>query len=136
MPGPLTRQTAAFTKAPVVGGTEFSPTKWSRDGRWLGGYMGTPSGENAGNALYNLAAGTLTRLNDVGGGELAWMPDGALVIQNIVTLKSRRVDVTLPLPPDEDFTIVASPDGRTLYYGARQAEANIWKVAAPQGAKR
>lgn len=106
----------------------------------------TPSGAYAGNALYNLAAGTVTQLNAVGGGELAWMPDqtrvlyftpdGALIIQNIVTLQSRRVDVTLPLPPDETPTIVASPDGRTLYYGARQAEANIWKVSVPQGVRR
>jgi WD40 repeat protein len=146
MPGPLTRETAVFTKLPEVVGSQFAPTSWSKDGRWLVGYLVTPSGRSAGNALYNLAAGTVTRLNDVGGGALAWMPDhtrvlyitsdGALTIQNITTRKSRRVDVTLPLPPDADFTIVASPDGRTIYYGAQQVEANIWKVAAPQGVKK
>lgn len=145
LPGPLTRETAAFTESPVVGGGRFAATTWSRDGRWLVGFLVTPTGGNAGNALYNLAAGTVTRLNDVGGGELAWMPDqtrvlyitpdGAMMIQNIVTLKSCRVDVTLP-PPDADYTIVASLDGRTIYYGARQVEANIWKVAAPQAGKR
>jgi len=146
MPGPLTSETAVLTKSPVVAGNLFAPTNWSRDGRWLVGYLVTPSGGFAGNALYNLAAGTVTRLNDVGGGQLAWLPDqtrvlyitpdGALMIQNIVTLQSRRVDVTLPLPPDADYTIVASPDGRTIYYGAQQVEANIWKVAAPNTAKK
>jgi len=146
MPGPLTRETAVLIKSPVVAGNLFAPTNWSRDGRWLVGYLVTPSGGFAGNGLYSLAAGTVTRLNDVGGGELAWMPDHTrvlyitpdsdLMIQNIVTLKSRRVDVKLPLPPDGDFTIVASPDGRTIYYGAQQVEANIWKVAAPQGGKK
>ncbi|MBK9242235.1 MAG: PD40 domain-containing protein [Acidobacteria bacterium] len=146
MPGPLTRETAVLIKSPVVAGNLFAPTNWSRDGRWLVGYLVTPSGGFAGNGLYSLAAGTVTRLNDVGGGELAWMPDHTrvlyitpdsdLMIQNIVTLKSRRVDVKLPLPPDGDFTIVASPDGRTIYYGAQQVEANIWKVAAPQAAKK
>ncbi len=146
MPGPLTRETAAYTKFPEVAGSLFAPTNWSRDGRWLVGFLVTPSGGFAGNGLYSLAAGTVTRLNDVGGGELAWMPDHTrvlyitpdsdLMIQNIVTLKSRRVDVTLPMPPDADYTIVASPDGRTIYYGAQQMEANIWKVAAPQGGKK
>lgn len=37
MPGPLTPETAAFTKPPVVDRGQFSPTSWSRDGRWLGG---------------------------------------------------------------------------------------------------
>jgi hypothetical protein len=31
-------------------------------------------------------------------------------------------------------SIVAAPDGRTLYYGARQVESNIWLVRrAPEG---
>jgi hypothetical protein len=32
-------------------------------------------------------------------------------------------------------SIVAAPDGRTLYYGAQQVESNIWIVrrAAPDG---
>jgi hypothetical protein len=36
--------------------------------------------------------------------------------------------VKLPHPPDELGSITVSPDGRTLYYGARQIEANIWLV--------
>jgi hypothetical protein len=30
-----------------------------------------------------------------------------------------------------DFNIVASPDGRAIYYGAQQTEGNIWKVEKP-----
>ena len=146
MPGPIAPETATLTKPPQVPGGYFNPTTWSRDGQWLTGLVVTPSGNYGGNALYNLASSTVTRLNDIGGGALAWMPDhtrvlyftpdGALMIQNIVTLKSRRIDVTLPLPPDLDFRIVAAPDGRTLYYGAQQVEANIWKVAQPTAVKR
>jgi hypothetical protein len=85
------------------------------------------------------------KLSDDGVGEqFAWMPDtarvlyftanGKLMIQDIATLERREVDVTLPLPPEPDFNLVASPDGRTLYYGAQQTEANIWKVEAPRDA--
>jgi hypothetical protein len=50
------------------------------------------------------------------------------MIQNIDTLERHEIDVKLPLPPDADFNIVASFDGRTIYYGAQQTEANIWKA--------
>ena len=29
-------------------------------------------------------------------------------------------------------SLAAAPDGRTLYYGAQQVEANIWKVEQPK----
>ena len=48
--------------------------------------------------------------------------------QDVTTLARRRIAVALPYPPDYFGSIAASPDGRTLYYGARQAEANIWLV--------
>jgi hypothetical protein len=32
--------------------------------------------------------------------------------------------------------LAASPDGRTLYYGAQQLTANIWKVERPKPAKK
>ncbi len=62
------------------------------------------------------------------------MPDNARVLYftldgklDITTLKRHQIDAALPLPPDVDFNIVASPDGRTIYDGAQQVEANIWK---------
>jgi len=136
---PLTLQSGTVTKSPPVGAGGFLPSTWSRDGRWLSGYIFTPSGGYAGNALYDVAAGAVKKLSDDGIGEqMAWMPDqkrvlyftanGKLMIQDIGTLARREVEVRLPLPPDEDFNLFASPDGRTIYYGARQTEANIWKV--------
>ena len=140
---PLTLQSGTVTKTPSIGDGVFNPSTWSRDGRWLSGYIFSPSGGYAGNALYDVASGAIKKLSDDGVGEqLAWMPDqrrvvyftatGKLMIQDIVTLERRELDVKLPLPPDADFNIFASPDGRTLYYGAQQTEANIWKVEVPK----
>ena len=136
---PLTLQSGTVTKSPSVGTGLLSPTTWSRDGRWLSGYIVSPSGGYAGNALYDVASGAVKKLSDDGVGEqVAWMPDharviyftatGKLMIQDLATLERRELDVKLPLPPDADFNVFASPDGRTIYYGAQQTEANIWKV--------
>ncbi|WP_373060276.1 hypothetical protein [Gemmatimonas sp.] len=35
---------------------------------------------------------------------------------------------SLPYTADLPKSIVASPDGRTLYYAAQQVESNIWIV--------
>ena len=50
---------------------------------------------------------------------------------DIESLQRREVAVSLPHPPDYLGTIVAAPDGRTLYYGAREVQANIWLVKRP-----
>ena len=96
-------------------------------------------GELRGNALYDIAVGTVRQLSDdAASGDMAWMPgatrviyfakSGKLVIQNIATLARHDIPVTLPLPPDDVWSIAAAPDGRTFYYGAQLMEANIWKV--------
>jgi hypothetical protein len=54
------------------------------------------------------------------------------MIQDVASLKRHAIDVKLPFPPDSYRSIAASPDGRTLYYGAQQIEANIWKVEQPK----
>jgi hypothetical protein len=106
-----------------------------------------PSGTQRGSAVYDLASGTVTQLSDDAGGfAMAWMPDdrrilyftasGRLMIQDLISLKRHEVAVKLPLPPDVDFSLAASPDGRTLYYGAPQLTANIWKVERPKPAKK
>ena len=105
-----------------------------------------PSGQPHGDALYDVAAGTVRQLSDDAASvDMAWMPDhtrviyfttsGKLVIQNIASLARHEIAVTLPLPPDDVWSITASPDGRTLYYGAQQAEANIWKVERRKAAR-
>jgi eukaryotic-like serine/threonine-protein kinase len=139
----LTMQSAKLTKTTSTGGGVFQPTKWSRDGRLLTGSILLPSGAYAGVAIYDLASGKATQINNDGAGDVAWMPDnkrvvyftlaGKLMIQDVVTLKRHEIDLKLPLPPDLDYNIATSPDGRTIYYGAQQTEANIWKVTRKVG---
>jgi Tol biopolymer transport system component len=145
-PWPITRA-GTMIKAQSVGGGMLLPTYWSRDGRWLAGPVFPTSGVRRGHALYDVAAGTVRELSDDAVSEaVAWLPGntrviyftagGKLVLQDIATLERREIEVTLPLPPDDEWNIVAAPDGRTLYYGAQQSEANIWKVEQPKTPKR
>ncbi|MFI5239174.1 MAG: TolB family protein, partial [Gemmatimonadales bacterium] len=114
------------------------PTYWSRDGRWLSGYIDR-NGEEHGHALLDPVTKQIRVLNeDSFGQDVAWMPDyqhivyftkgSTLVMQDIKSLARRTVTGTLPDPPENSGAIVASPDGRTLYYGAQQIQANIWMV--------
>jgi len=149
-PWPVTRKTATLVKAQKVDESELMPSVWSRDGRWLAGPLlpSSGSGMPAGLALYDITAGTVRRLNaDAAGSDMAWMPDykrvvyftrtGKLVIQNIESLARHEIAVTLPLPPDDImWSIAGSPDGRTIYYGAQQTEANIWKLERPGAARK
>ena len=76
--------------------------------------------------------------DDSHGYDVAWLPGyqrvvyftsrGTLIMQDIASLERREITVALPYPPDQLGSIAVSPDGRTLYYGARQVEANIWLV--------
>jgi len=136
-PWPMTGKTAKVLPLEVPGGAML-PTFWTRDGRWLSGYVVSTAGEPIGFGLHDLAAGTTRLLNrDSRTYDLAWLPGdrvvyftskGTLVLQDVVTLQRREITGSLPYPPDILSSVVASPDGRTLYYGARQVEANIWLV--------
>ena len=145
-PWPITRKTVTEIKNLSVGGGSMFPAYWSRDGRWLAGPIQRPSGGVRGNALYNVAEGTVRQLSDDAGDfEMAWMPGDTrvlyfttnrkLMIQDIGSLERHEIAVKLPFPPDDDFTLTAAPDGRTLYYGAQQVEANIWKVERPKATR-
>jgi hypothetical protein len=57
-----------------------------------------------------------------------FMKDNTLMMQDVNTLQRRQITGALPYPPEVSQAITASPDGHTLYYGAEQAEANIWMV--------
>jgi dipeptidyl aminopeptidase/acylaminoacyl peptidase len=144
-PWPMSATSAHALQGLAVEGDSMTPSYWSRDGRWLSGFIVTGSGELSGHGVFDLAAGRARRLNaDSRSYELAWLPGyrrvlyftnrGALVMQDIVSLQRREVTRALPYPPDELGSILASPDGRTLYYGALQEEANIWVVKrSPRG---
>ena len=50
-----------------------------------------------------------------------------LAIVDTVTRKRTVVEVRLPGPSQNEMFAI-SPDDRTIYYGAAQAEADIWIV--------
>jgi eukaryotic-like serine/threonine-protein kinase len=140
-PFPVTEQSMTTLRLEVDSGTVV-PSYWSRDGRWLSGYVVNPTGEGNGFAVYDVEAGRARQLNsDSRGFDLAWLPGSrsvvyftnrrTLVMQDIESLARREITGTLPYPPDLLMSIAASPDGKTLYYGARQIESNIWLVKHP-----
>jgi serine/threonine-protein kinase len=136
-PWPLTEQNSKpLTGLEVEGGT-MTPTYWARDGRFMSGYVVTKAGEAIGMAVYDVTTGHARQLNnDSHTYDVAWLPDGRhvvyftdrgqLVMQDVETLARRNVPGTLPYPPDLLRAIAGAPDGRTLYYGASQSQANIW----------
>ncbi|HWG32899.1 MAG TPA: protein kinase [Gemmatimonadaceae bacterium] len=145
-PWPATKRTATAVKPLDHSGVAGQPNYWTRDGRWLLGLVSTPNGDTRGAVLWDPATLSPRLLNDDSESEIiAWLPDhqhivyfnqhGALVMQDITTLARRELTGTLPYPPDVSAAIVASPDGRTLYYGALQEEANIWMMRRPGGEK-
>jgi Tol biopolymer transport system component len=138
-PWPMTSATSKTIEGLKLPGGELTPAYWSRGGRWISGYLVTPLGEIGGFGVIDAATGKAHQLNDDSNGyDLAWMPDdrhvvyftdqAKLAIQDVVTLEKRAVTGALPYPPDLIGGLVASPDGRTLYYAARQTQANIWLV--------
>jgi len=143
---PMTRATSKAAVGVTVGTATLGVYNWSRNGRWLSGALFEPSGAITGHALYDVAAGKLRQLgNEAASGEIAFLPgdrqvvyfntQGALIMQDIETLQRWVIADSLPFPADVPKSIVASPDGRTLYYGAQQVESNIWMVrrAAAKG---
>ena len=146
-PWPFTLETAKPVPGLRVPTGELTPTYWTRSGRWLSGYILDAAGEIRGLGVYDVAAGRARQLSaDARGYEMAWLPGerqvvyfterGTLVIQDVVTLERRELDGWLPYPPDPFGGIVASPDGRTLYYGAQRMESNIWLVRRPEEARK
>ena len=144
-PWPMTPKTATAVKGLGLPGGTLAPAYWTRDGRLWSGYVVDSAGETRGYGTYDVATGRARQLNnDSRGYDVAWMPGyremvyfttrGELVMQDVESLERRKITGTLPFPPDQLLSIAASPDGRTLYYGAHQIEANIWLVnraAAP-----
>ena len=140
-PWPMTEKSATAIPSRVEGGV-LHPSYWSRDGRWLSGYVATSTGEPDGQGVFDFTARRAWRLNqDSHAYDVAWLPGyqrvayftdkGALVLQDVVSRQRREIASQLAYPPDPLGSIVASPDGRTLYYGATQSQANIWLARRP-----
>jgi Tol biopolymer transport system component len=142
----FTPQTGTVIQAPHVGGGVFVPSRWSSDGRWCDGRHRDTVGWLCRQRAVRCRVRHRQAVERRWPSEMAWMPDrrrvlyftlsGKLMIQDTVSLARHEIDVKLPLPPDLDFSIVSSPDGRTIYYGAQQTEANIWKVEPPKAAEK
>ena len=62
----------------------MQPSYWTRDGRWLSGYVVNPSGEPTGFAVYDLATGEHVTLALPGDPPLAipsvWLDDATLMV--------------------------------------------------------
>ena len=138
-PFPVTDSTMTLIDGLTFAAGTLTPSYWSRSGRWISGYVIKPTGDAIGFGVLEVATGRARQLNeDSHSYDLAWLPDdrhvvyftdqAKLVIQDVVTLARREIVGTLPHPPDPFGGVVASPDGHTLYYGARQLESNIWLV--------
>jgi eukaryotic-like serine/threonine-protein kinase len=138
-PWPFTLATAKRVPGLELPTGELTPTYWTRSGRWLSGYIVDTAGEIRGLGVYDVTAARARQLTtDALSYEMGWLPGerqvvyftvrGTLVMQDVVTLERREITGSLPYPPDPFGGIVASPDGRTLYYGALHTESNIWMV--------
>ena len=125
-------------KGAAVDAKPFSPSGWSPDGTRLAGTLIGESGQPAGVAVYDLAKAETTAVSTDATAAVKWLPDGRhvvyftrngreLTVVDTVTRSRAVVDVRLPGPPIEDLFAIA-PDGRTIYYGASRAEADIWLV--------
>ncbi len=145
-PWPMTSTTAKRITIPALTTGRLLPTTWSRDGRWLGGTIAGPAGNAVGIALFDVATSTIRQLNADGVTDPLELPGGtrvifltaagALVVQDIHSLKRREIPVAWPLPSSSSNSLAVSPDGTTIYYAAAQTEANIWKVSQPKVVKK
>jgi Tol biopolymer transport system component len=119
---------------------------WSRDGTQLAGYVAGESGRPAGIAVYDLAAKKARLVASDETWCAKWLDDNRrliyftrngteLVVLDTATGARTRVDVQLPARASDDV-FALGPKGRTIYYGAVRAEADIWIVERGQAGAR
>ena len=111
-------------------------TAWSPDGRKLAGPV-MSGGQLVGVAVYELGSKTARMVTDDNPSSVRWigdsrrliyfLPSGELVLLDTESSRRTVVDVQLPASSSLELFAVA-PDGRTIYYGAKRSEADIWIV--------
>jgi Tol biopolymer transport system component len=128
----------------ILPGTEssvgfFFATSWSPDGARVCGPLISASGRAAAVGVYDLKAQRSTAIATGEAFGVRWLPDSRrviyfttgnrpeLVVVDSLTHQRSVVPVRLPGRPTNDVFSL-SPDGRTIYYGAIHAEADIWIV--------
>jgi len=117
---------------------EFFPSSLSPDGRMLAGYVNTSRGSRA--ALVDLEARAVRLLDPDTAGLVAptWLPDGrrllimtgspvqGLGVYDLASGMTRALG-SWPFVIASDVVVVA-PDGRTIYVGVQESEADVWMV--------
>jgi eukaryotic-like serine/threonine-protein kinase len=120
----------------------FFATSWSPDGSRLGGYFTTDGGTPQGIGVYDLATRRFTIRVESPTQFVRWLPDNrhlvyfsadgqSLLAFDSVTGRVQRIEVALPLRSSGEGLALA-PDGRTIFYGGRRQEADIWVVQRVQ----
>jgi Tol biopolymer transport system component len=139
-PFPATAERIKPLENNTVDGGHMAPSEFSPDGKWLSGAWTSVSAEPAGVAVYDMVGKRARKLTmDRGVWVAPFLPDNRrliyfttsaateLVVVDVVDGRRRVIPVTLPLPAARE-SLALAPDGRTIYYGARRAESNVWKV--------
>ena len=120
-----------------AGGTLVSFMGWSPDGSRLVGQISAKSGRPIGFGVYDLASSRIVRRYEIPAQMLKWMPDGRHVVFSTADGKQLMMaDTATERPPavivteanDSGDTFAITPDGRTVIYGKRRKEADIWLV--------
>jgi hypothetical protein len=118
-------------------GAYFTPTSWSPDGKFIAGYLIDSADAPRGLVAYDVNAHHVWRLSEHEGViQPTWLSptrvayfshDGKLTTEDVHT-GQRTQPSGLPFEPTRMGDIASARDGRTLYYGAREVQANIWLV--------
>lgn len=118
----------------VLDGARFFPMRWSRDGRWIAGYLW--AGAEIGVGVYEVAPGRLQKANSDVVQDVHWLPDSRTLVyfidngRSLVvfdTVSGQRVQSTPSLPlPVSRLGFALSRDGRRIYYGGVRSESDIW----------
>jgi Tol biopolymer transport system component len=135
--GPVWRGTGAEPLAGTeAGDVGLIAHAWSPDGRRIAGSLRTASGLSVAAGVYDIAEKRLRRIDTRVGWSLKWLadsrrfiaakPNGGLVLIDADTGQWR--DVTVRGPFSSIASVAISPDGRTLFVGGSQDEADIWMV--------
>jgi serine/threonine-protein kinase len=131
----------------TVNGRTVNLLSWSPDSRWIAGYLDLPSGDTRGHVVVEVATGVARQLNDDSRGyPIEWLSDarhvvyftmnGVLVRQDVVTLARDTIRGDLSYRPDDFSTLSLAPDGRAVYFGAREMQANLWMVRRGSATER
>jgi Tol biopolymer transport system component len=138
-PWPVTEARTRPLGPKTLNGRAVNLISWSRDSRWVAGYLDLPSGDTRGHMVVEVATGLARQLNDDSRGyPIEWLPDsrhvvyftsiGTLVRQDVVTLARDTIRGELSYQPDDGSTLSIAPDGRTLYFAASEVQSNLWMV--------